>query len=555
MIVETVSQLTTLIAAHGVYALSVIFIFFQQRRAVRNLLDARDGADRRYFRKVNTSVVIATYALVAASTGVWFYANFMYVPVKMITGEVSGLRKATLLSSDDNSVSVSNQIAPERNDLEFYPVDDVARFDGGYRFRWAVFAKEDVSTLAFRFVHQYKAPPRASALRPIPSSDSVTSQEKPAFLERTIERRFVLGLGTTASLRRAIQLVYKPDTTDPTKVGTLWMHRPDGSVVAVDWANQPAEGPAHINSRQSRLLERLGLATLLAQSNSPALFASDGTYNADTGRALAIQLGSADLRTRLNARQMLVQAGPRSYRFVNDVLTKKVTGVSLNGRVLLDSLSTVVEEIELRGTSFPPQVHLKLAEAIYDAGDYEAAAYRFEKAGNITGGDPVNLARQGHAYLETGSFSKAIKALNAYLAGSLAPDQRVWALNVLSLVYHRAGRLDESAAVQHEALKLDPNSPSLLNGLAYTYAKQGKNLTEALILIDRALRQKPDLLEAQGTRGYILFKLGRFSEALPILRKNAVDLPNDTDAQNDLREAEQAIRFRTGSPAAAIGLR
>lgn len=552
---ETLSQLTTLIAAHGVYALSVIFIFFQQRRAVRNLFDARDGADKRYFRKVYTSVVIATYALVAASTVVWFYATFMYAPVKMITGEVSGLRKATLLSSDDNSVSISNQIAPERNDLEFYPVDDVARFDGGYRFRWAVFAKEDVSTLAFRFVHQYKAPRRANALRPFPTSDSSTSEEKPAFLERTIERRFVLDLGTISSLRRAIQLAYKPDTTDPTKVGTLWMHRPDGSVVAVTWASQPAEAPARSNSPQSRLLERFGLATLLAQSGAPALFARDGTYNADTGRALAIQLGSADLRTRLNARQMLVQAGPRSYRFVNDVLTKKVTGVSLDGRVLLDSLSTVVEEVELRGTSFPPQGHLKLAEAFYAVGDYDAAAYRFEKAGNITGDDSENLARQGHAYLEAGSFSKAAKALNAYLAGSLSPEQRVWALNALSVVYHQAGRLDESVAIRHEALKLAPNSASLLNGLAYTYAKQGKNLSEALALIDRALRQKPDFLEAQGTRGYILYKLGRFSEALPILRKNAVDLPKNSDAQNDLREAEQALRGRTVKPAAPIGLR
>ena len=302
-------------------------------------------ADKRYFRKVNTSVVIATYALVAASTVVWFYATFMYEPVKMITGEVTGLRKAALMSADGNSVTVSHQIAPERNDLEFYPVDDVARLDGGYRFRWAVFAKEDVSSLAFRFVHQYKAPSRAHAMRPFPGSDSATSEEKPAFLDRTIEKRFVLDLSAISSLRRAIQLVYKPDATDPGKVGSLWIHRSDGSVVPIDWVGQPAEGMARINSPHSRLFERLGLATLLAQSSAPAVFASDGTYNADSGRALAIQLGSADLRTRLTARHILVQAGPRSFRFVNDVLTRKVNGISLDGGTLLDSLSTVVEEI------------------------------------------------------------------------------------------------------------------------------------------------------------------------------------------------------------------
>jgi hypothetical protein len=90
---EQLKDLTALVAAHGVYALSVIFIFYQQRRAVKNLAEAQEGPEKRYFRMVHASVIGVTYALVTASTVIWFYATFQYQPVKIIKGEVIGLHK------------------------------------------------------------------------------------------------------------------------------------------------------------------------------------------------------------------------------------------------------------------------------------------------------------------------------------------------------------------------------------------------------------------------------------------------------------------------------
>lgn len=344
-----------------------------------------------------------------------------------------------------------------------------------------------------------------------------------------------------------IQLTYKADENDPTKMGTLWMNRPDGTIVAVKWAEDPASTPLESPSPVARMLEGLWPVPLLAQAQASTPFRLDGSYDVNAGRSLAFQLGSADLRTRLAARRLLAQAGSRSYRFINDVLDKKITAES-DRPLLLDSLSNAIDEIELRGTPFPREGHLKLAVALYDAYDYQGAVYHFEKAGDITGGDPENLARRGHAYIETGSLAKAIQTFNRYLAGNLSREQQAWARNALGVAYRQARRFPESIAERREALKIDPNFAPALNGLAYTYAKEGKNLSEALLLVDRALRQDPTSPAFLGTRAYVLYKLGRLSEALPLMRSAAAKLPNDPDTQNDLKEIEEAVRLQTVNP-------
>ena len=85
-----ISQATELLAAHGVYALTAIFIFYQQRRAYV-ALNRASPEDHPYFRKIYTSVVAATYVLMALSTGIWFYANFVYQQHSFIKGTIMGL--------------------------------------------------------------------------------------------------------------------------------------------------------------------------------------------------------------------------------------------------------------------------------------------------------------------------------------------------------------------------------------------------------------------------------------------------------------------------------
>src|SRR5258708_35994494 len=73
-----ISQATEILAAHGVYALTAIFIFDQQHRAYAALNKATTPEDHAFFRKVYTSVVAATYVLMVFATAIWFHSNFFF---------------------------------------------------------------------------------------------------------------------------------------------------------------------------------------------------------------------------------------------------------------------------------------------------------------------------------------------------------------------------------------------------------------------------------------------------------------------------------------------
>jgi hypothetical protein len=95
-----------------VYALTAIFIFWQQARAVANLQKA-SPSDHGYFRSVHTSVVIATYGLMAVSTVVWVYATFFYVQRTYVRGMVIDLMDQRVSpQKPDDPPEVVQQITP-----------------------------------------------------------------------------------------------------------------------------------------------------------------------------------------------------------------------------------------------------------------------------------------------------------------------------------------------------------------------------------------------------------------------------------------------------------
>jgi len=538
---EALPDLTKLIAAHGVYALTVIFIFYQQRRAYQNLREASAGHERLYFRRVHVSVVAATYVLALLSTMAWFYATFMYEPVRLIKGEVSGLVRTVAESSGTEIETRHQQLAPDRaGDFDFYPVTDYPTSTGEYPFRWVVLARGQLRHIAFRFVQESALTTDVPLIgQTVPGADQVSHAASRTQKKSIVEKRFVLDLNALHySPTRAIHLTYK-SADDPASVGHFWLSREDGGFDPIQWA----EATDLVQPRlTTRLLEVLAPA-LLAMSG-PTIFNKDGTYTAEAGRALQLQLGSDELRTRLNARELLTQSGRASFKFIIDVLDKKIAAPSPSSdwALLIDSLSKAVDDIELRGERFPPEGHLKLAVASYDISDYRSAAFHFDKAGDaLTRREPLHMAMRGHSYVETGRFAEAINTLNQYLAADISPQSRVWARNALGWLYHHTGRWADAIREEKEALRIAPDSPEAMNSLAYTYAKQGTNLSGALTLIDRAQMLKPNDPNIWETRGYILFRLGRTEQGLELIRRALVKLPDDLDTQRDLKEAEAAV--------------
>ena len=70
-----------------------------------------------------------------------------------------------------------------------------------------------------------------------------------------------------------------------------------------------------------------------------------------------------------------------------------------------------------------------------------------------------------------------------------------------------------------KVLAVDDEHVQALNYLAYTYAESGENLDEALELAGRAVSLRPNDAYITDTLGWVMYKKGKYAEAVKTLEK------------------------------------
>jgi Flp pilus assembly protein TadD len=130
---------------------------------------------------------------------------------------------------------------------------------------------------------------------------------------------------------------------------------------------------------------------------------------------------------------------------------------------------------------------------------------------------------QSVAYAAAGDADRAIGALKAGLEATSRSPQLAMDL---ALLYERLGRVDDAAATYDAMLDRNPHDDGAANNLAMllaTYRTDAHSLERALRLAERfATSEQPVLLD---TYGWVLFKAGRTSEALPVLERAVAKAP------------------------------
>ena len=87
------------------------------------------------------------------------------------------------------------------------------------------------------------------------------------------------------------------------------------------------------------------------------------------------------------------------------------------------------------------------------------------------------------------------------------------------------GDLAKAELHLEQALRLNPNTPEVLNNLAWVLANsKPPQLDRALVLVNAAVNALPDHPELRETRGQILARLQRWQDALPDLETALHDL-------------------------------
>jgi len=115
------------------------------------------------------------------------------------------------------------------------------------------------------------------------------------------------------------------------------------------------------------------------------------------------------------------------------------------------------------------------------------------------------------------------------------PDWRLYYLRASA--YDGAGDWTKEEADLQTALKLRPDSPTLLNYLGYAWIDRGEHLQDALAMIQRAAVVEPQSGEVMDSLGWAYYRLGDYPSAVAKLEEAASLEAADADVNNHLGDA------------------
>ena len=525
-------QMTRLIAAHGVFALTAIFIFYQQSRAHSHLKGA-DPANRTYFRRVHAANLVATFALVIAASTVWWITNLKHRPV--VWGVLTNLRMQPVEPrSAADQPRWQHQFVPKwPANAQFYQyAKEWPRLSGNFQVAWALRSADKMQSITFEFVQVYDRH-RDGRDRSRPDARGTSSSS-----EHQVQRRasFTLDLEKLGySPASPFELEYKLNEKDSiSELGHLVLRQGTGTV-RIPW---DPEGPETTTGRATglsgALLDLLIPSAYAQEAGASVFFGPEGEYSSDLGELLRQRLGSRHLDAQLEARRIVVSEGARSIRFIRESLAPEAYDGVDDRLALFQNLSGALDEIQSTGDRDYASVRLDLAMAIYEAGDFVFAAQLFDQIPESHFEENNLFYYRGYANWKSDRHEEALADLDKYLALTSSVYSRGFALELRGLILNEMERWKEAIAAYREAIELREEDAAARNNLAYLFAERGINLEEALELADQALEAEPANGNFLDTKGWVLYRLDRPEEALGYLQRALGIFPDDQEIKQHL---------------------
>jgi len=185
---------------------------------------------------------------------------------------------------------------------------------------------------------------------------------------------------------------------------------------------------------------------------------------------------------------------------------------------------------------FEAQVRMANMEAL--EGDVSTARERLRK---LRLAQPAQSQRlylvEGGILTRIDWHEEAFKLYSDYL--QIRPND-LEVLYARALVAEQLGRMDQTEADLRQVLAIEPENARALNALGYTLADRTDRYDEALRLIERAFAQTPDDPAVIDSMGWVMYRLGRLSEARDHL-KRAYDMTQDAEIAAHLGEVLWAM--------------
>jgi len=162
-----------------------------------------------------------------------------------------------------------------------------------------------------------------------------------------------------------------------------------------------------------------------------------------------------------------------------------------------------------------------LGNAYHKTGQYKKEKKLYKKAEKDFPDDPALIQSQAVLSLTEGDTISANQYIEKYW--SLLKDNSSSESDIktdLASIYSEAGILNEAEEYYRQALLIESDKPDRLDNLAYFLIDHNRNINEGLELIDKALELSPESYYMLNTKGWGLFKQGKYNDALKFLQKS-----------------------------------
>ena len=144
----------------------------------------------------------------------------------------------------------------------------------------------------------------------------------------------------------------------------------------------------------------------------------------------------------------------------------------------------------------------------------------------------------GDAYRADDKDAEAVDAYNRAIALLNPPDKKDWPLYFARAVSEQAAKNNAaSEADLQAALKLSPDQPEVLNYLGYTWVDEGRNLPQAVAMLEKARALSPYDGYIVDSVGWAYFRLHRYEDASKTLQAAVLLVPGDPTINEHLGDA------------------
>ena len=120
---------------------------------------------------------------------------------------------------------------------------------------------------------------------------------------------------------------------------------------------------------------------------------------------------------------------------------------------------------------------------------------------------------------EHNKYDEAIDWMNEALKYTSKDEERSEIWTSIGIIENQRNEKKRCYKAYQKALKYDPDNRTALNNLAYEYSLEGRNLEQALEMVERALENSNNNPTFLDTKAWVLYKLGRYAEAKKVMQQ------------------------------------